>query len=173
MLQPYPVTEDSKIDAAAEADIEWLKGAIIAVRNIRGEMNISPAKQIPALLRGPASDRERMDKNRSFLVSLAKLESLEWLGDDEAPMSATQLVGDMEVLVPMAGLIDKSAELDRLDKELDRIEKEIKRLEGKLGNANFTAKAPADVVDKEKAKLADAISSQTRLQDQRAKIEAM
>ncbi|WP_148862453.1 valine--tRNA ligase [Marinobacter fonticola] len=173
MLQPYPQADDGKIDAAAEADIEWLKGAIVAVRNIRGEMNISPAKQIPVLLRGPESDRERMEKNRSFLVSLAKLESLTWLGDEEAPMSATQLVSDMEVLVPMAGLIDKAAELERLDKELDRIGKEIKRLEGKLGNANFTAKAPADVVDKEKAKLADAINSQTRLQDQRAKIEAM
>ncbi|WP_165854850.1 valine--tRNA ligase [Marinobacter sp. JSM 1782161] len=173
MLQPYPQAEESRIDADAEADIEWLKGAIVAVRNIRGEMNISPAKRIPVLLRGPDADHQRMEKNRSFLVSLAKLENLTWLGDEEAPMSATQLVGEMEVLVPMAGLIDKDAELARLDKELERIGKDIKRLEGKLGNESFTAKAPAEVVEKEKAKLADAESSLTRLQDQRGKIEAM
>ena len=92
---------------------------------------------------------------------------------DEAPLSATALVGEMEVLVPMAGLIDKDAELKRLDKELDRLQKEIGRLEGKLGNEKFTAKAPADVVEKEKEKLRDAQGSLKRLSDQRADIEAM
>ncbi|MDG5498828.1 valine--tRNA ligase [Marinobacter sp. BGYM27] len=173
MLQAYPEPDDAKVDLQAEADIEWLKGMIVAVRNIRGEMNISPAKKIPVFLRGPEIDRERMEANRQFLISLAKLETLEWLGDKEAPMSATQLVGDLEVRVPMAGLIDKDAELARLDKELERINKEIKRLEGKLGNAGFTDKAPAEVVEKEQGKLADAQSSLSRLQDQKAQIEAM
>ncbi len=146
----------------------------MAVRNIRGEMNISPAKKIPVLLRGnDAEDQRRMNDNRQFLGSLAKLESLDWFEGDKAPMSATQLVGDMEVLVPMAGLIDKDAELKRLDKELERLQKEIGRLEGKLGNEKFTAKAPAEVVEKEQEKLRDAQSSQARLSQQRADIEAM
>ncbi|MFO8142713.1 MAG: valine--tRNA ligase, partial [Marinobacter sp.] len=143
-------------------------------RNIRGEMNISPAKKIPVLLRGKdADDNRRMDANRQFLISLAKLEKLEWFEGDKAPMSATQLVGDMEVLVPMAGLIDKGAELKRLDKELDRLQKEIGRLEGKLNNEKFTAKAPVEVVEKEQEKLQDAQSSAQRLNAQRADIEAM
>jgi valyl-tRNA synthetase len=174
MLQPFPQPDESKQDAAVAADIEWLKGVIVAVRNIRGEMNISPAKQIPVLLKGTsAEDQRRMDDNRTFLISLAKLEKLEWFEGDKAPMSATQLVGEMEVLVPMAGLIDKDAELKRLDKELDRLNKEISRVEGKLNNEKFTAKAPAEVFEKEKGKLKDAQSSLQRLNSQRADIEAM
>ncbi|MBD3657467.1 class I tRNA ligase family protein, partial [Marinobacter sp.] len=174
MLQPFPQPDAGKQDATVAADIEWLKGVILAVRNIRGEMNISPAKKIPVLLRGAdADDQRRMDENRQFLGSLAKLESLDWFTGDKAPMSATQLVGEMEVLVPMAGLIDKEAELKRLDKELDRLQKEIGRLEGKLGNEKFTAKAPADVVEKEQEKLRDAQGSLKRLSEQRSEIEAM
>ena len=147
---------------------------ILAVRNTRGEMNISPAKQIPVLLRGSnPDDKRRMNDNRQFLMSLAKLETLEWFEGGEPPMSATQLIGDMEVLVPMAGLIDKDAELQRLDKELERLHKEVNRLEGKLGNEKFTAKAPADVVDKEKQKLSEALTSSERLSAQRSAIEAM
>ena len=174
MLQPFPQPDASKQDAAVAADIEWLKGVIVAVRNIRGEMNISPAKQIPVLLKGTsAEDQRRMDDNRTFLMSLAKLEKLEWFEGDKAPMSATQLVGEMEVLVPMAGLIDKDAELKRLDKELERLNKEISRVEGKLNNEKFTAKAPAEVVEKEREKLREAQGSLERLSSQRADIEAM
>ena len=174
MLQPYPVPDAEREDSQATQDIQWVKGVIEAVRNIRGEMNISPARKIPVLLRGGAAeDQRRLQENHQFLSSLAKLESLEWLGDREAPMAATQLVGEMEVLVPMAGLIDKDAELARLDKELDRLDKEIGRLEGKLGNEKFTAKAPAEVVAKEQAKLDEAKGSLSRLRGQREAIEAM
>jgi valyl-tRNA synthetase len=173
MLQPYPEADEDRIDEQAERDIEWLKGIIVAIRNIRGEMNISPAKRIPVLLRGPETDHSRMTENRPFLLALAKLETLEWLGSEEAPLSATQLSGNMEVMVPMAGLIDTAAELERLDKELERLGKDIGRLEGKLGNDSFTAKAPAAVVDKERGKLEEARSSLSRLQDQREKIAAL
>ena len=174
MLQPFPQADSSRQDDQAVADIEWLKGVIVAVRNIRGEMNISPAKKIPLLFRGNSTEgQRRMNENRPFLSSLAKLESLEWFKGDKAPMSATQLVGDMEVLVPMAGLIDKGAELKRLDKELERLGKEIGRLEGKLGNEKFTAKAPAEVVAKEQEKLTEFQRNMARLQQQRADIEAM
>lgn len=174
MLQPYPVPAAGREDEHAIADLEWLKDVIIAVRNIRGEMNISPAKKIPVLLRGQNADEQRrMTENRQFLSSLAKLESLDWFEGSDAPMSATQLVGDTEVLVPMAGLIDTAAEMARLDRELGRLDKEIARLQGKLGNEKFTARAPADVVEKEQEKLRDAQNNQRRLSEQRAAIEAM
>ena len=174
MTQAYPVADESRIDTEAEGDIEWLKGVIIGVRNIRGEMNISPAKPIPLMLRnGNEEDQRRLTQNETFLKSLAKIETINWLGDEEAPLAATQLVGDMEVLVPMAGLIDKDAEIARLGKEVDKISKELQRLQGKLSNEKFISKAPADVVEKEKAKLSDAQASFDRLHEQLEKIKAI
>ncbi|MYL25694.1 MULTISPECIES: valine--tRNA ligase [Halomonadaceae] len=174
MLQAYPEPDRNLEDADAEADIEWLKGVILAVRNIRGEMNISPARALPVLLRhGDEQDRERMEANRTFLKSLAKLESIDWVDDGEAPLSATQLVGELEVLVPMANLIDKDEEIARLSRELEKLDKEIQRLGGKLGNAGFVEKAPAEVVEKEKAKLEDAESQRQRLNEQLEQIRAL
>ncbi|MGB2280443.1 MAG: valine--tRNA ligase, partial [Pseudomonadales bacterium] len=145
------------------------------VRNIRGEMNISPAKPIPLLFsKGQESDQAKLEANRSFLIKLAKLESVTWLpAGEEAPLSATALVGQMEVLVPMAGLIDKDAELARLTKELAKLNGEIKRFNGKLSNAKFVDNAPAEVVDKEREKLAEAEAAAATLQQQVAKIEAI
>jgi len=175
MLQPYPVADMSKRDELAESDIEWLKGVIVSIRNIRGEMNISPAKDLDILIsNGSEDDKRRLDDNRSFLTKLAKLSSITWLNKgDEAPMSATQLVGDMEVLVPMAGLIDKDAELARLKKEMEKLGKEVARVEGKLGNAKFIANAPEAVVAKEQEKIADAKSALDKLTEQYSKIEAL
>jgi len=174
MTQAYPAADESRIDTEAEGDIEWLKGVIVGVRNIRGEMNISPAKPIPLILRnGNDEDQRRLTQNETFLKSLAKIESISWLGDEEAPLAATQLVGDLEVLVPMAGLIDKDAEIARLGKEVDKISKELQRLQGKLSNEKFISKAPADVVEKEKAKLSDAQASFDRLHEQLEKIKAI
>ena len=175
MLQRYPIANANKIDHAAEADIEWLKGVIAGVRNIRGEMGISPAKELDLLLQnGSAEDKARLDSNRTFLSKLASLASITWLNpNDEAPMSATQLVGEMQVLVPMAGLIDKDAELGRLKKEMDKLQKEIGRVEGKLGNEKFVSNAPDAVITKEKEKLDTAKSAQKKLTEQYAKIEAL
>lgn len=88
-------------------------------------------------------------------------------------MSATALVGEMQVLVPMAGLIDKTAELARLDKEIARLDGEVKRVGGKLSNQGFVAKAPAAVIEKERAKLAEAELALTKLVEQREKIAAL
>ncbi|MGY8861918.1 MAG: valine--tRNA ligase [Pseudomonadales bacterium] len=175
MLQPYPIADDGKIDETAETDLNWVRGIIDGVRNIRGEMNISPGKPIPVLLKqGDAADQQRLNTNSQFLIKLAKLESITWLEEGfEAPLSATALVGGLEVLVPMAGLIDKDAELGRLNKELGKLQGEIKRLGGKLGNAKFVDKAPAEVIEKERAKLKDAETAASTLQQQVAKIEAI
>ncbi|WP_445010667.1 valine--tRNA ligase [Vreelandella stevensii] len=175
MHQAWPEADESKIDEQATRDIEWLKGVIIAVRNIRAEMNIAPGKPLDVLLtKGQSEDAERLDQNRRFLAKLAKLESVTWLANpDEAPLSATQLVGDMEVLVPMADLIDKDAELARLAKEIDKQDKLIGGIEKKLGNDGFIAKAPVAVVEKERAKLAEFQATRQLLEEQQAKIAAM
>ncbi|MGE4535272.1 valine--tRNA ligase [Halomonas sp.] len=175
MVQAWPQADESLIDEAATRDIEWLKGVIVAVRNIRAEMNIAPGKPLDVLLtKGGPADRERLAANRLFLAKLAKLASVEWLDDpDQAPLSATQLVGEMEVLVPMADLIDKESELKRLDKEIDKQDKLIGGIEKKLSNEGFVAKAPAAVVEKERGKLADLQASRRLLAEQRDKIAAL
>ncbi|HBS17063.1 MAG TPA: valine--tRNA ligase [Halomonas sp.] len=175
MHQAWPEADESKIDEQATRDIEWLKGVIIAVRNIRAEMNIAPGKPLDVLLtKGQPEDAERLEQNRRFLAKLAKLESVTWLANPEdAPLSATQLVGDMEVLVPMADLIDKDAELARLAKEIEKQDKLIGGIEKKLGNEGFIAKAPDAVIEKERGKLAEYQSAKKLLEEQQAKIAAM
>ncbi|MGQ7815452.1 valine--tRNA ligase [Metapseudomonas furukawaii] len=172
MLQPWPVANESRIDAAAEGDIEWVKTLMLGVRQIRGEMKISMAKRIDVVLANASDeDLRRLNENGPLLNKLAKFESVRVLASgEEAPMSATALVGDMQVLVPMAGLIDKDAELARLDKEIQRLDGEVKRVGGKLANEGFVAKAPAEVLDKERAKLAEAEQALARLAEQREKI---
>lgn len=175
MLQPWPVANEARIDAAAEGDIEWVKALMLGVRQIRGEMKISMAKRIDIIVaNASAEDQRRLADFEPLLNKLAKLESVRVLAaGEEAPMSATTLVGEMEVLVPMAGLIDKDAELARLDKEIGRLEGEVKRVGGKLSNEGFVAKAPAEVLEKERAKLAEAEQALAKLVDQRQRIATL
>ena len=175
MLQPWPVADESRIDEAAEGDIEWVKELMLGVRQIRGEMKISMAKRIDVILANASEqDCRRLAANEPLLAKLAKLESIRVLeAGEEAPLAATALVGEMEVLVPMAGLIDKDAELARLDKELQRLEGEVKRVGGKLANEGFVAKAPTEVLEKERAKLAEAELALAKLGEQRARIAAL
>ncbi|WP_343349316.1 valine--tRNA ligase [Pseudomonas sediminis] len=175
MLQPWPVANESRIDAAAEGDIEWVKQLMLGVRQIRGEMKISMAKRIDIIVaNASAEDLRRLADFEPLLSKLAKLESVRVLAaGEEAPMSATTLVGEMEVLVPMAGLIDKDAELARLDKEIGRLEGEVQRVGGKLSNQGFVAKAPAEVLEKERAKLAEAEQALAKMVEQRGKIAAL
>nr|WP_314585823.1 valine--tRNA ligase [uncultured Pseudomonas sp.] len=175
MLQPWPTANEARIDAAAEGDIEWVKALMLGVRQIRGEMKISMAKRIDIIVaNASAEDQRRLADFEPLLNKLAKLESVRVLAaGEEAPMSATTLVGEMEVLVPMAGLIDKDAELARLDKEIGRLEGEVKRVGGKLSNEGFVAKAPAEVLEKERAKLAEAEQALAKLVDQRQRIATL
>jgi valyl-tRNA synthetase len=175
MLQPYPEADRSRIDETAIADIEWLKRVIIGIRNIRGEMNITPAKHLPIYFNnGSADDLRKLNDNRQFLAKLANLESITWLEPGvEAPMSATALVGSMEILVPMAGLIDKDAELARLNKEIDKLQRELEKVQNKLGNENFVGKAPAEVVAKERERMADMEATLDKLSQQCTTINAL
>jgi len=175
MLQPYPTQDSSIIDEKVDAEIDWVKGVIVAIRNIRGEMNISPAKAIPVILnKGNKNDKTYLQANTQFLTKLAKLDSISWLDSTkDAPLASTQLVGDMEVLVPMADLIDVDAEVERLNKEFSKLDKEISKLSGKLSNEKFVANAPEEVVNKEKEKLEKAESSIIQLRTQLEKIAAL
>jgi len=175
MLQPYPVADDKGVDSAANSDIEWLKGVIVGVRNIRGEMNIPPGKELTVLLgNGDERDKTRLEQNAPFLKKLAKLADITWLpAGEEAPVAATALVGELEILVPMAGLMDKDAELARLAREIDKLEKDLSRIQGKLGNASFVNKAPAAVVAKERDKMQAQQQALETLQEQVQRIQQM
>jgi len=172
MLQPYPEADASKVDEQATNDIEWLKNVIIGIRNIRGEMNISPVKMLPVYFNnGSPQDKQRLENNQQFLSKLAKLDSVTWLNQgEEAPMSATALVGDMEILVPMAGLIDKDAELARLNKETEKLQKELMKVKGKLNNEKFVSNAPEEVVAKEKSRLEEMETTLNKLNQQQQTI---
>ena len=154
MLQPYPEFDASNVDAAAQSEIDWLKGIIVAIRNIRGEMDISPAKSISVFLRGGEEQGQNyLQSNLMYLQKLAKLENIEWLSaESEAPAAATGLYGNVEVLVPLADLIDVSAEQARLEKEIGKLEAGLKAVSGKLNNEKFVSNAPDAVVAKERQK---------------------
>ena len=175
MVQAFPQFNENNCDQQAIDDLEWVKQFIIAIRNIRGEMDISPSKELPVLLKNVnENDQRRLNENEQFLSSLAKLESITVLAESEqGPASASAVVGDLSVLIPMAGLIDKEAELARLDKAMDKLKKDAAKTRGKLGNDNFVGKAPAAVIEKEKAKLAEAESALAKMQEQKDQIAAL
>lgn len=173
MLEPYPEADASKIDQKAIFELEWVKTFIIGVRKIRSEMDIAPNKKLPVFLEGlTPQDTQWLNHNKRYLLSLAKLDSIEVLKESAtAPESAVALVGEMKVLIPIAGLIDKEAELARLSKEIAKLQNEIKRLGGKLNNAGFVAKAPEAVVAKEREKLAGYQTALNNLETQYEKIQ--
>ncbi|WP_379057373.1 valine--tRNA ligase [Pectobacterium brasiliense] len=175
MLQPFPEFDAAQEDTLALNDLEWIKQAIIAVRNIRAEMNIAPGKPLEVLLRDVTGEAQRrVEENRSFIQTLARLESITLLpAGDKGPVSVTKLIDGAELLIPMAGLIDKAAELDRLTKEVAKIEAEIERIESKLSNEGFVARAPEAVVAKEREKLDGYAVAKAKLLEQHAVIAAL
>ncbi len=154
MLQPFPKAGEFPEDPEAETELAWLQGFILGIRQIRGEMDIAPGKPLPVLLQNvSAEDERRIERHARYLTGLAKLERIEQLGDDQdAPPSAIALLGELKILVPMAGLIDVAAETARLNKNRDRLAAELKRCEAKLANEKFVANAPAAVIQKERDK---------------------
>lgn len=166
--QPYPKADKKIINKNTEKEIQWLKEIVIAIRKIRSEMSIPPGKQVPIFLRkGNKKDYQNLEKYQALLIHLAKLKAISKLKNTEqAPISATAIAGKMEILIPLAGLIDKTAEINRLNKEISKLNKTITTCENKLNNPMFTQKAPSDVIHKEKVRLTEAKSSLTKLTDQ-------
>jgi valyl-tRNA synthetase len=175
MNQAYPEYDATKVDATAMQDLEWVKSFVLCIRSIRGEMDIAPSKPLPVLLRNASfEDIRRLEENAIFLYSIAKLETVTILNkDDIAAACATSLLGSLEIMIPMAGLIDKDAELIRIAKALDRLEKDFTRTQGKLANEKFVQNAPEAVIIKEKAKLADFTMQMEKLHEQRSNIESL
>ena len=148
MRAPFPRAEDFAADSEADAAMEWLKSMVTAIRNIRGELNVPPGKEIAVLLDGGgAEDRNLLDATAAAIQRLAKVRAITWLGAEEAvPPAAAEVVGEVKVLVPLAGVVDVQVERARIDKEQGKARAELARIEAKLANPNFLAKAPPAVV---------------------------
>jgi valyl-tRNA synthetase len=171
-IERFPSVADFPADPTASAEILWLKEFLLGVRRIRAEMNLPPGKLLPVLLRGgDATDRARQSAHVSGMNFLGRIESQRWLAADEAePASASAVVGDLKVLIPLAGLIDVDAERQRLDKELSKLAAEIEKCEKKLSSDTFVSGAPAAVVTQERTRLADFSAKREALAAQRAKL---
>jgi len=171
-LAPWPEADEARIDATAEADIDWLQKVVLEVRRVRSEMNLKPGQRVPlAMTEGGPEDQRRMQSLDDAIRTLARVDSLQWV-DDESAVSGnvTALVGELKLLIQLGGLIDRDAELARLDKQTGKLEQEIERVDKKLENANFVDRAPADVVQKERDKRAEMAHSLTELRAQRERI---
>jgi valyl-tRNA synthetase len=175
MLSQYPQEDKKLINELIEEELDWLKQIVQSIRTIRSEISISPAKCIPLNLRNVSPVmQERVNKYSKTLISLSRLTQIHCLKNDEpVPVSASAVVGDLELLIPMADLIDKTAELGRLDKELTKLNKDITFIESKLNNSKFTDKAPAEIISKEKEKLAQAQLAKEKLLHHQATIMAL
>jgi valyl-tRNA synthetase len=168
MLQPYPNSADFPRDEQSEEELLWIREFVLGLRQIRGEMDISPGKQLNVLMQDAAEkDRELFVRHEIYLSKLARLESSRFLEIGETPpASATALLGGMKILVPMAGLIDVEAERARLSKAMEKVTGELKKLQGKLSNQAFVAKAPPAVVDKERQRAKELEREISQLNDQ-------
>ena len=157
MLEPYPAAADFPPDEEAEREVAWIQGVILGVREIRGRMNISPGRRIPVLLKDASGeDRALSTRHRAWLERLAGLESITLLGAGErAPPSAPALVGSLTVLVPLAGLIDAAAEAARLGKLLAKTQGDLAKARERLANEDFVRGAPAEVVARERERVAE------------------
>jgi valyl-tRNA synthetase len=170
--QPFPEPQNELLDDNAEAEINWLKDFILGIRKIRGEMNLSPGKPLPCFIKNfSTQDKSFIESNRSILTTIAKLDSISLLSEtDEEEESAIALVGEMKLLIPLAGLIDKGAEQERLNKEIEKLLKLKSQFSAKLSNEKFVKGAPEAVVNNEKQKLASTESALNDLESQLEKI---
>jgi len=170
----YPRSAEAPRDAAAAAEIGWLKEAVSGIRRIRSEMNIAPSKAIPLRVAGgDAEDHRRIGHFEAALRFLARLESIARVdGRGDKTAAAIAVVGELRLLIPLVGLIDLDAERARLAREINRIEGEIRKCQGKLGTDTFVRNAPALVVEQERTRLADFTTSLAALRAQAAKLGA-
>ncbi|MGB5347638.1 MAG: valine--tRNA ligase [Woeseia sp.] len=175
MLRPYPTVDEFANDADAENDIDWVRQFILGVRQIRGEMDISPGKALQVLLQNTtSSDRERVERHLPLLNRVGRVATVQALADgEEAPPAATALLGDMRLLVPMQGLIDVDAERARLGKQRDKINADLAKATAKLGNERFVSNAPAAVVEQEQQRVADFERQLAQLAEQLDKLETL
>jgi len=168
MRQSYPASGDYPRDAEAETELGWIRDFVLGVRQIRGEMNISPGKTLSIILQDPDEvDLRCLQSHGRFLERLARLADVQVLADGaEAPPAAAALLGNMRILVPLQGLIDASAEVERLKKKRDRLTSDMAKAEKKLANENFINNAPAAVVEKERRRMDEFRSALAKIGEQ-------
>ena len=161
VLEPYPVPRPELDDTEAVGHMTWLKDLVLAIRRVRGELDLPPGRRVPVVLVGPSdTERDRLARGGAYVRALARVATIDILeAGAPVPKSATALVGDMEVLVPLEGLIDKDAEIGRLGRQLDKLAKNLSRSRAKLENPSFRDRAPAEVVEKERGRAMELESS--------------
>jgi valyl-tRNA synthetase len=175
MREPWPRAQDFPADPEAETELRWVMQVVLGIRQIRGEMDIAPARRLPVLLQHASErDLERAHRHRGMLERLAGLASLRSLEAPEAPPPAAMaLVGELALLVPMAGLIEPHSELARLGKRLQKVEQELARASAKLANASFVSHAPPEVVAQERSRLVDFERTRSGLARQIGQVQAL
>ena len=175
MLQPWPAADPDRHDAEAEAEVAWMQGVIVATRTIRGEAQLGPGKELDILIRNATeADRLRLERNAPLLQKLAKLASVTLIeAADETPAALSALYEHLEILVPMAGIIDVEAETSRLNRDLQKHSKELERLQQKLANPNFTDRAPPEVVENERVKARAASDACDKITAQLSRLEGL
>lgn len=154
MISKWPVADESLVDPDAERGMNAIMDSIKAIRNMRAEVNANPGKKIPAIMLVSEDLREVVAHNDSYIKLLGGIDNLELrpLNGEKPENAMAAVVTGIEVYLPLAGLIDVEKETQRLSKELAAMEKDLQRAGGKLNNAGFLAKAPEDVIAKERAK---------------------
>ncbi|MFZ1567477.1 MAG: valine--tRNA ligase [Thiolinea sp.] len=175
MLEPWPLADQSKMDTAAVAEIEWLKAFIMGIRRIRSEMDIKPGQVLDILLQNwSETDQAHYADTEKEIQSLAKVGNVTWLAKDaNAPESATALVSEMQILIPLAGLIDKDAEIARLTKEIEKIEKNLAGVEARLNNPAFVEKAKPEVIELTRKQVDEQRGALGQLQGQLEKMRVL
>ncbi len=176
MIQPFPAPQtDAEKSAAVIADIEWLKSIIQGIRQIRSELDLPPSKTVPVRFQaGSESDREKEEEFRSLIGKMARVEGFDWLDDDaDTSKCAVALVDSLRVLIPLEGLVDVAAELERLHRRLDREKTDLAKSKAKLDNRKFVDGAPPEVVQQERDRLAAHEDSVAQLREQISRIESM
>jgi valyl-tRNA synthetase len=173
MVAAYPQADQSLLDLPATKTIDWLKQIINGIRNVRGEMRVPPGKSIRILLKqGDAKDQSRMEQSENYIKTLAKVSTITWLNPSEAAPAASAMVvvGHLEIFIPLADLVDKTAELARLAKEIEKLHKDREKLSTRLGNTEYLQKAPPAVVEKEKTNLKQINETLQKLEESRNKL---
>ncbi|MCK5818372.1 MAG: valine--tRNA ligase [Psychromonas sp.] len=175
MLEAFPKYDETLVDQIAVEDLEWVKLVILAIRNLRGEMNISPRQGLSLLVKNASTtDSRRFNENKDFLAALANLDNITLIAiDEETPISATAIVGELALFIPMAGLIDVDAEITRLKKQLEKVTKDLGKVTAKLNNEKFVGNAPESVIAKEAAKLAQLQTAREKLREQIQKMKRL
>jgi valyl-tRNA synthetase len=170
MTQPYPRQADYPADPPAAAEVEWLKTVVLGVRRIRAESNLEPARKIPLQVKGGSADEQAwLGECTPFIQTLARLERIERVEHARSDATAA-IAGETTLLVPLLDLIDPAVEADRLAKEIVRLEQDLARVNAKLSNDSFVARAPVEVVEKERKRAADNADAIERIQTQLRKL---